>query len=137
MIRSVLLLVALVSVSTTLQCYSCGIVHKQQTELQKVSFKRVIEKLRMGPCKRDSYKECNVREDECQRVDVESKLGDLAAEPVSATVYKCGQSRKREKLCRTLKLSGQLLARVHLDYCQAQACRGDKCFIPYSDDIAV
>jgi len=133
MLRSMLLLGAIVSMATltaALECFSCGQVHDKPSETQMESFKRVIEKLHMGSCHVGTYKECKSKEDECQKVEVQSYLGDSSAAIVHATVYKCGQKIKRDRFCRTLKLSGMLLAHVHLDYCEVEGCDGDKCVAP-------
>ena len=135
MIRHVLLLAALIALSAALECYTCGTVHNKPTDIQLASFKRIISKLHMGKCHEAAFKECSVREDECQRVDVKSGLQDLNAPPVGATVYKCGQSKKRETLCRKLKLSAQLMYHVHLDECNVQACSGHKCFVPHAQKL--
>jgi hypothetical protein len=130
MIKNVLVLAAVLTLSASLECYVCGTLQNKPSPLQLESFKRVISKLHMGRCHEGAHKECSAREDECQRVEVKSRLGDDTAPPVAATVYKCGQSYKRETLCRTLKLSGQLFCHVRLDQCAVEACSGDKCFIP-------
>ena len=124
------MLLALVSLSTALQCYNCGQVHNKPTDLQLGTFNKVIEKLHMKKCHEDRVLECKPHEDECQKVTLESTLGDRTAAPVSATVYKCGQIAKREKLCRTFKLSAHLMWHLKLEYCEVEACQGDVCFEP-------
>lgn len=130
MLRGILVLLALVTLSSALECYTCGQVHNKPTNLQMGHFNKVIEKLHMRKCREDTVQVCKPGEDECQMVHLESTLGDETAAPVTATVYKCGQIAKREKLCRTMKLSAHLMWHLTLGYCEVEACHEDICFKP-------